>query len=421
MARVTGALGRFGVPAVLWLAGAVGCSGQQATQPLDRGLDRPRHGAPESPSAAPALAVAPSPLAVERVPQPELPLDEVATGSARFLAGLPPRDGSALGGHRDQPFWQEHARVMAVHWTRFDHERLARVRRFSQAELTAQERRSAWVFYPFGGPDLLFADAFFPHSPMLVLSGLEPVGEVPELERLTAPQLMTALRQLRESIGPALSLGYFITTRMEEALAGGVLRGALPILYVFLARTGHQILAVQPLELDAFGVPQPAAEGRDALVPGVRIRCQREGQPPRLVYYFRANVLDSALRADGRFAKFVRRHGQAGTLLKCGSYLMHEPRFSEIRRLVLETSTTVVQDPSGIPYRDFEPARWSVSLYGSYRQPIARFAHRDQPELRRAFSNGAIGTLDFEVGYQSTVDRSSLLVARRREDPPAER
>ena len=43
------------------------------------------------------------------------------------------------------------------------------------------------MLYMFSGPDFLYAISFFPTAPTYVLSGLEPVGEVPQLTGLTHP------------------------------------------------------------------------------------------------------------------------------------------------------------------------------------------------------------------------------------------
>ena len=349
------------------------------------------------------------------VPARDEPVDARATDMARYLAGMAGAGNAALDELRGQRFWPEHARQLDAHWERLDSERLAGVRQLSAAELTATERRSPWVFYPFGGADLAFADALFPHSPELLLVGLEPVGAIPEVAQPDPARQQATLARLREALVPALSLGYFITQRMEEASVAGRFPGAVSLLYVFLARTGHEILGVQTVVIDGQGAVQPVATRSDALAPGVAIRFRRPGEAPRQVSYFRVDLRDEPLGKDGRFLALVRRHGRGATVLKCASYLLHEARFSRLRQLILGQSDVVVQDPSGLPFVAFEPSRWSVALYGSFAQPVARFAHRPQPELRRACAARAtVGKLAFPTGYQRSAALSSLLVARPR-------
>ncbi len=58
---------------------------------------------------------------------------------------------------------------------------LARIRAWSSANLTAARPT---MFYMFSGPDFLYANAFYPNAKTYVLSGLEPVGTVPDLTTL---------------------------------------------------------------------------------------------------------------------------------------------------------------------------------------------------------------------------------------------
>ncbi|MBW2454439.1 MAG: hypothetical protein JRI68_08005 [Deltaproteobacteria bacterium] len=418
MARSSRSGGRCLAAATVLLLAVLGCSGSPGAPQQDPG----RRANPATPLAEPSTApegLPPAPLSVAppALPVPEPGVDSQATDGARFLAGMAGGPDAPFDHLRQLPFWQEHARHLNAQWEGFVERRLKPVRRFGQAELTAAERASPRVLYPFGGPDLVFADALFPHSPDLVLAGLEPLGALPDLGRRDAPRLVTALRQLRASLVPALGLGYFITEQMEEQRAEARFPGVLPLLFVFLARTGHEISSVQRVAVDPDGGIGPAVGPGDGLVPGVVIRCRRPGEPLRLVAYFQVDLRDAALGRDDRFARLVRRRGVAVTLLKCASYLLHEARFSTLRHLVLEGSSTVIQDPSGLPFRAFDPTHWSLSLYGNFQQPIPRFAHRPQPDLRRSFATtGTVGTLDFRTGYQSSLTRSSLLVARRRSE-----
>ena len=45
--------------------------------------------------------------------------------------------------------------------------------------------RQPTTFYMFSGPDFLYANAFFPGSATYVMSGLEPVGRLPEMKHIT--------------------------------------------------------------------------------------------------------------------------------------------------------------------------------------------------------------------------------------------
>jgi hypothetical protein len=93
-------------------------------------------------------------------------------------------------------------------------------------------------------------------------------------------------------------------------------------------------------------------------------------------------------------------------------YLPFEPRFSELRRLVLEGSSVVVEDDTGLPFRSFDE-RWAVRLFGRYETPVSPFEDRLQPSLKAAFERGAPPALPFGIGYHVLPQRSHLLVASK--------
>ena len=128
------------------------------------------------------------------------------------------------------------------------------------------------MFYMFSGPDFLYADAFYSKATTYVLSALEPPGSVPDLTRLPRGGLAPALYNVERSLGSILSFSFFITKQMKVDLHAGQLSGTLPILYVFLARSGKTIREVSPVALDDKGAAYFANEnpGRNA-TRGVRI------------------------------------------------------------------------------------------------------------------------------------------------------
>ena len=111
----------------------------------------------------------------------------------------------------------------------------------------------------------MFATSFFPTASTYVLAGLEPVGSIPQLTSLSAPAVEGALRSLENSLGSLLSFSFFITRNMKTQLSDGPVYGTLPVLYVFLARTGKTIHDVASIGLDEKGniqiFDEPAGAG----------------------------------------------------------------------------------------------------------------------------------------------------------------
>ena len=163
--------------------------------------------------------------------------------TAHFLAGLPPDPQSPLAALAKSPEWAEHARFFDSIFKREDAEALSKVRAFAKDHLTPP---SDTMLYFFSGPDFLYATSFFPSAKTYVLAGLEPAGPIPQMTELTRGAVDGTLHNLEGSLGTILNLSFFITKNMQSQLRTGPVYGTIPVLYVFLARTGKTVHDVQP-------------------------------------------------------------------------------------------------------------------------------------------------------------------------------
>src|SRR5262245_39045034 len=135
---------------------------------------------------------------------------------ARFLAGLPVAADSPLAPLTKDSAWQQHAHALDIAWARLENDRLSKVRGWSAANLTKPQQT---VLYMFSGPDFLYLDAFFPDRTTYVMSGLEPVGQIPAITPGLTRTYGAALAGLRASVGTALNYSFFITQHMQSSLA----------------------------------------------------------------------------------------------------------------------------------------------------------------------------------------------------------
>lgn len=334
--------------------------------------------------------------------------------TARFLAGLPPAANSPLAVLTATPLWQQHARYFNAMFGQEERNALAKIRIFSQEQLPDDHRT---LLYMFSGPDFLYANAFFPHAPTYILSGLEPVGEVPELTRLTYPTLEWTLRNTEWSLRSLLSFSFFITRNMKAQLHGGPVYGTLPILYVFLARSGKTIREVSLVSLDADGnIQAPSEAGTDrpkeTRVKGVKIAFTDANGAWQTLYYFTTNLADDSVKRSG-FLAFCAKFGVADSFLKSASYLLYAGGFSKVRNFMLDHSATILEDDSGIPLVYFDPRQWQLQPIGRYLGPIAEFARHYQPAMAQLFRIGKPIPIDFGVGYRWRRNESNLLLAHR--------
>ena len=325
--------------------------------------------------------------------------------TARFLAGMPPAAESPLAPLTKDRAWQEHARIFDSAFERLEQRQLARIRAWSGNNLSAAPPT---MFYMFSGPDFLYANAFYPNATTYVLSALEPVGTVPDLTTLRG-SVAGSLAQLRASLTSILSYSFFITHHMKSDLRAGRVNGTLPILYVFLARSGKTIREVTPVRLDDEGAVQPDVDGvRGSATRGVKIVFAGSDGEARTLYYFSTNLADDGVK-NSKFLKFCETLAPAGSLVKSASYLLHSGGFTKTRDFLLANSAMMVQDDSGIPLRYYDAKKWDLQPFGRYLGPIGVFPGRYQAQYAVLFRKSR--PIDFGIGYRWHSNESNLLLA----------
>ena len=331
--------------------------------------------------------------------------------TARFLAGLPPSAGSPLAIVARNPAWQAYAKRFDTVWANVEQRQLARISVWARANLANPQKT---MFYMFSGPDFLYANMFFPHATTYVMSGLERIGPMPDPMAIEQPALASSLDQLWGSLDTILRWSYFITKDMQKRFSSGGFNGALPRIFVFLARTGHRIDRVNFVTLDKAGTVKPrgkkAPKGRPS---GVEIRFAGSDGAPRTLYYFRTDLVDAKVKSSG-FLKFCERLGQGDSLIKSASYLLHYKIFSSVRKFLLANSSTLVQDDSGIALRYFPRDKWELRTFGNYVGPIPVFKDQYQNDLAELFRREPQRPLKFGIGYRYPPNQTNILLAVRR-------
>ena len=328
---------------------------------------------------APAKPPAPAPPRAEAA----IPPDEAAC----FLAGLPVT--GILAPLTQTAAWRAHAAELDAAWQRMETRQLSKVRVWAHGVPTAHT-----LHYFFSGPDFLYADLLFPDVSTYVLCAIEPVGGVANLSSLDEPALAASLGNLRTSLGSILKYHYFITKELRADLTRDRISGTLPLLYVFLARGGHTIRSVTP-------VPD-----------GVKIVFKAATGGTKTLYYFKTDLSNGA--NNTAFFDLCKKQRGAVALLKAASYLLHTPGFSNCRDFLLQNSSAIVQDDSGIPFRDFAAKDWNLRLFGRYAGTHGEFAKYHQPDLLDAYRGGGAAPLDFAFGYQTDAGKAALLIATKR-------
>jgi hypothetical protein len=333
--------------------------------------------------------------------------------TAKFLAGIPVSAGSPLAGLTKERSWQGHANHLNVTFRRVEERQLSRIRRWSKTNITI---RRPTLFYMFSGPDFLYANSFFPDETTYVLSGLEPVGSVPDLSKIPTAAIPRALYSIDRSMSSLLNISFFITKHMKTELRASAVTGTLPVLYVFLARSGKTISDVSLVRLTEKGeAVTPTRSDPPGAAQGVKITFSSSpGGPSQTLYYFSTNLANNGFKKSG-FEQFCDKLGEGFAFVKSASYLLHSGGFSDVRTFLLKKSAAIVQDDTGIPLHFFGPD-WQLRPFGRYLGPISLFARNYQPGLAQVFRHG--GAIDFGVGYRWRPNESNLLLAIKKGAAP---
>jgi hypothetical protein len=349
----------------------------------------PIRSSPPGMRGQPAVLTPDLPVVSSQQPiQPQIIQRSSATDAARYLAGMPVSAESPLVRLTGNPRWIAHSNAMNTAFSKLEQLQLSEIRIWRAEFLAPVTKFSATCLYFFSGPDFLYADTFYPDCNTYVLVSLEPVESIPELQSVPPTLLENTLQNIEVSLNTLLNFGYFETQDLREFSQRSQLKGVLPILFVFLARSGKEILNV-----DYNSLGKGAARGVKVTfldpVTGAH----------KALYYISADLSDDGLKANSAVLRFCKSLGPTNSLLKAASYLLHQNGFNIARNYLLGVSASILQDDSGIPLRYCTPDKWTLRFFGTYAG-LDLFKGFYQPDLRQYYATSAPKPLTFGFGYQ---------------------
>jgi hypothetical protein len=363
------------------------------------------------PTAPPAGALPVPTPAGAQVPQ-AAPASSPANDAARFLAGLPVAPESPIAALTQDPGWQAHARAMNQAFAQLERRQLGNIRIFTAENIAPATQQNHTCVYLFSGPDFLYADAMFPDCTTYVLQGLETVEPLPNLATIPAAALAGTLQNIQTSLNTILSFSFFKTKDMREDLQRSELKGVLPAISVFLARTGKVVNQIEYISLDKAGNLVSGFQGatRGAKMTFLDPAIGTE----KTLYYFTSDLSDDAIKRNPGLLRFCQGLGPSNSLLKAASYLLHSGGFDAVRNFLLQDSAAVLQDDSGIPVHYFTSDHWTLRFFGIYNGPIELFKQYNQPDLRQFYAVSSPKPLTFGFGYRWNSRTSTLFLAIRK-------
>ncbi len=306
-----------------------------------------------------------------------------AHARARWVAGL----ASPYGEPGAE--WRAYAQAEDQRWQSGE-PRLHAMRAWAARELAPVVPPEHTLFYPFAGPDALHALALFGGARRALLVGLEPVGALPDPNRVASgyfTRLGAALADLHR-------LTFFRTVEMANDFQR---EGVLPALVATLARAGGRIIQVT-----RSGAPIPRA----------RIDWVTDSGKVRRLDYVQLDLANAGLQRAEAFVAELRALSPYVAFVKAAMYLLAEARFSSLRQAILEGSSALLQDDTGVPLRHLD-ASWATRLFGRYEVPGPPYEARDQRALHEAYEQRRAPALPVGIGYHVQPSRSNLLLATK--------
>jgi hypothetical protein len=349
--------------------------------------------------------------------------DRFYNDAARLLAGMPAEKGSLLINLDTNSLWKEHQEKFGGFFKNVLTEKYPKVYEFQEKNLKTVNDNLHTLFYPFSGPDFIYANIFFPNAKKTIMLGLEPVGNVPNPANMKdSERLLKFFKAIDIAMDSIFRLGYFMTYEMGRDFNRVVeLNGTVPIISIFMVQTGHRILNIERVTINSDGELVDSIAGmqdldspKDEYISGGKITYMREGDlEPRELLYFSHDVSPSHLEKTPGFMKYLNSQDIDVTFLKAASYLMGW--MDPLRNYSLEKSDYVFQDDSGIPYRFFDKNTWDFEFWGKYQRTLKVFKPNFQSDLQKNYSTDSlVKPLEFGIGYGIRINQSNLMLAKRK-------
>jgi len=342
---------------------------------------------------------------------------QLCMDTANFLGGIKGRADGPFHALEDTAAWKAYADQWDKTWEHAKAKQFDAVDSFQKRELSSIKSGSNYMFYPFSGPDILYAQHFFPNARLSIFVAREDLGDIHAPDFYTTANIAHELEGWRQGVASIFDRTFFVTSEMDQQFHGEVSNGILPLMLIFLVRNGNVLDYVRYGKITDDGdfVPESILSPRHHAIE-IHYREPAETQS-RILYYVYADLAGPYAK-DPSLSKFLAKQGRADTFIKSASFLLHWQQFAAIRKTILENSNLILQDDTGVPFKMLNPKEWQVELFGTYSHPDKPFVNQWQPDLDTAFKEpGRAKTLGFVLGYGSHRRPSSLMLALRQ--PPA--
>ena len=345
--------------------------------------------------------------------QAVIAIDKITDDMASFISGMPYDKNECLSKLDSIVRWKRYASDMDKMFSHSTTQRLKKMETWADSALIRNQNVKT-VFYPFSGPDFLNAHIFYPDADQYIMIAQEPIGSLPDICNMRPDSVKSYLNKINNSLKDIFKRSYFITKEMNNDLRKTKVNGTLPLISLFVKRTGHQIVSVQRIGVDSLGKWQftDSLKNKKNIVSGIKVDfLSPSTKKVQSVFYFRTDISDKGLAKNKGFRIYLSELPQSYSYLKAASYLMHSDNFRTIRSVIFDISSTILQDDSGIAYKYFDKQNWDIRLYGTYFKPKDEFSYISEPDLEKAYKKSVYRPLTYSLGYNWRTGHSNLLYA----------
>ncbi len=350
-----------------------------------------------------------------------VPVNDTLNDLANFIAGQTKHSYKTLEKFRKEKSFLSFSENFSKKWKKFDSTKLAGIRNFTQQDFKPYTQTKN-IFYPFSGPDVLFASTFFPEANNFTLIGLEPVGTLPIIDDkdLIPDSIHHYFNKINTSLYAILNFSFFRTVAMKEDLRNTEVDGTIHLILLFLNKTGHNICSIKPFYIDSLGNKNYVKntlvlKNKNYRNSSIEIIVSDAAGNTKNYTYTSTDLSDGGLLKNKGLITYLKNLNMETTYLKGASYLMHKPGFKQIRNLILDLSNTVVQDDSGIAmqYISSHKDKWEYHLFGEYHKPIPMFSQHYQKDLDSLYKTQGSKKLGFGLGYNYRDKNSNFMVIKK--------
>ena len=317
---------------------------------------------------------------------------------ARYLAGISRGISPHLVKKTGVRSWRKHCRFMDRTWKKIDKGTIRKITAWQVDHLPQKHPSGETVFYPLSGADFINMYALMGRSQRYMMIAMEKPGTVPAVLSMKPWQLRSALGKVRKSLYWYGAKNYFTTAGMKQNLSGRRGGGTLSLVMIFMVRMGLVIDSIDMVDIAGNG-SIVHHKGKNHIGYRVLFHDPAVSKEKKELIYLGLRLSNESVTSQTPEGRLLVSRGKFRTLLKSAVYLMQMKEYAGLKNFILKKSSIIVQDDSGMAYREFDPDKWKIFLYGRYCPISIRGCRiRFQKDLADAYKKQA-KPLPFIFGY----------------------